>query len=172
MNIVTWLLTGAALGLLVSIAIRRRRSTLLLNIIVGMVGAFVAGYIFAPLFVDSIIDQSTISIPNLVVSIVGAVLLLTVVNFIRRENNVTDKVIIQNWAQVSDKIHTRWDKITDEDIAKIDGNHSRFVATLQARYGYDKNDAEDQIQRYLKSILVYSGRSFELDHRVPGPNSD
>lgn len=172
MNIVTWLLTGAALGLLVSIAIRRRRSTLLLNMIVGMVGAFVAGYIFAPLFVDSIIDQSTISIPNLVVSIVGAVLLLTVVNFIRRENNVTDKVIIQNWAQVSDKIHTRWDKITDEDIAKIDGNHSRFVATLQARYGYDKNDAEDQIQRYLKSILVYSGRSFELDHRVQGPNSD
>jgi len=153
MNSITWLCAGAVLGWLTSIVIRRRRSAQLLNIIVGMVGAFVAGYLLTPVFRVGIIDQATFSLPALMISLGGAVFLLIVVNFFRRENNVKNEEIERNWEQIRDKIPTRWGKLTEEDVAMIDADHSRFIVTLQARYGYANKEAEDQIQRFLKSVL-------------------
>ena len=167
MNSIIWLFAGAVLGCLTSILIRRRRSDLLPNIIAGMVGAFVAGFLLPHVFGVSTINQGTFNLPALMISLGGAVFLLAVVNFFRRENNVKNEVIERNWAQVSDKIHTRWGKLTEEDVAKIDGNYSRFIAVLQARYGCTKKEAEGQIQGYLKAVLVNSGRSSVYDdHRA------
>jgi uncharacterized protein YjbJ (UPF0337 family) len=110
------------------------------------------------------------------VSLVGVVILLAVVNFFRREKDVKNDVIERKWVQVRNKIHARWGKITEEDIEKINGNLNRFIATLQARYGYAKEEAEDQVQRYLKSILGKTGPSFlynptrVADH-LPGHNT-
>lgn len=159
MNTIIWLFAGAVLGWLASIVLHRRRSAQLLNIIVGMVGAFVAGYLVSPVFGVRTINQGVFSLPALMISLGGAVFLLVVVNFFRRENNVKNEVIEGKWTQVSGKIHTRWGKLTEEDVAKINGNHNQFIVTLQARYGCAYKEAEDQIQRYLKSILADSGRS-------------
>ena len=163
MNILIWLIAGAALGWLASIVIRRRRPILVLDIVVGMVGAFVAGFLLLPVFRVSIINQGIISLPALMISMGGAVLLLAVVNFFYREKNVKNEVIERRWPQVRGKIHTRWDKITEEDVAKIDGNYDRFIVTIQARYSCSKKEAEDQIQRYLQAVLGNSRRSFVYD---------
>jgi uncharacterized membrane protein YeaQ/YmgE (transglycosylase-associated protein family) len=153
MNYIIWLFAGAVLGLLTSVIIRNRRTDLLSNIVVGIVGAFVAGYVLAPVFHINTINQGIISLPSLWVALVGAVILLAVINFIRREKNVKNGVIEGKWEQVHSKIHARWSKLTDQDIAKIDSNHAQFNVTLQERYGYAKKDAEEQIQRYLRAVL-------------------
>jgi len=153
MNFIIWLIAGVVLGWLATIVIRRRRSILLLNIIVGMVGAIVAGYLLPPVFQIGTINQAIFSLPVLMVSLGGAGILLLAVNFFRREKDVKDNVIERKWEQVRSKINARWGKLTEEDIDKIDGNHNRFIITLQARYGYAKEEAEDQIQRYLKASL-------------------
>jgi uncharacterized membrane protein YeaQ/YmgE (transglycosylase-associated protein family) len=57
---------------------------LLLNIIVGIVGAFLGGLLLAPLFNTGTINQGDFSIGALLVSLVGAVVLLAIVNFFRR----------------------------------------------------------------------------------------
>ena len=163
MNLITWLFGGAVLGWLASIVVRRRRSAHLFNIIVGMVGAFVAGYLLTSVFRVSTINQGIFSLPALMISLGGAVFLLVVVNFFRRENNVKNVVIERKWAQVRSKIYARWDKLTEEDVAKIDGNYNRFIGVIQARYGCAKKEAEDQIQRYLKAVLVGSRHSFGYD---------
>jgi len=163
MNSITWLFAGAVLGWLASIVVHRRHSAYLLNILVGMVGAFLAGYLLYPMFHISVNNPGVFSLPALLVSLGGAVFLLVVVNFFRRENNVKNQVIEGRWAQVGAKIHTRWGKLTEEDVAKIDGNHNRFIDTLQVRYGCTKKEAEDQIQRYLKAVLVDSGRPLVYD---------
>jgi uncharacterized membrane protein YeaQ/YmgE (transglycosylase-associated protein family)/uncharacterized protein YjbJ (UPF0337 family) len=159
MNSITWLFAGAVLGLLASIVVRRRHSAYLLNILVGTVGAFLGGFLLYPMFHISVINSGAFNLPALLVSLGGAVFLLVVVNLFRRENNVNNQTIERRWAQVSAQIHTRWGKLTEEDVAKIDGNHNRFIDTLQARYGCTKNEAEDQIQRYLKAVLVDSRHS-------------
>jgi uncharacterized membrane protein YeaQ/YmgE (transglycosylase-associated protein family)/uncharacterized protein YjbJ (UPF0337 family) len=153
MNYITWLFAGAALGWLATIVIRRRRPILLLNIIWGMVSAFLAGYLLPRMFQIRDADPGTFSLPILMVSMGGAVILLGIVNFFRREKDVKDDVIGRKWDRVRNKINARWGKLTEIDIDQINGNHSRFITTLQARYGYAEEEAEDQIQRYLKAVL-------------------
>jgi uncharacterized membrane protein YeaQ/YmgE (transglycosylase-associated protein family) len=55
----------------------------LLNVIVGIVGAFVAGLVLSPLFGIATINQNNFSLPGLLVSLVGAIILLAVVSLFR-----------------------------------------------------------------------------------------
>jgi uncharacterized membrane protein YeaQ/YmgE (transglycosylase-associated protein family)/uncharacterized protein YjbJ (UPF0337 family) len=176
MNSIIWIFAGAALGWLAPIILRRRHADQLLNILVGMVGAFLAGYLFPRVFRIAPVTSGIFSFAALIIALGGAALLLVIFNFFRRENNVKNEVIERDWPQLRDKIHTRWGKLTDEDVAKIDGSHNRFIATLQERYGWSKSESEDQIQRYLKSILVDSGRFLshereQTDDRSPDSHS-
>jgi uncharacterized membrane protein YeaQ/YmgE (transglycosylase-associated protein family) len=85
MNLVLWLIAGAAVGWVASNIMRTNsQQGLLLDIIVGIAGAFVAGYFLTPLFGISTINQNNFSLPALLVSLLGAVLLLAVVNLFRR----------------------------------------------------------------------------------------
>jgi uncharacterized membrane protein YeaQ/YmgE (transglycosylase-associated protein family) len=77
-----WILVGAIIGWIAT-EIMHDRSNLLINIIVGIVGAFVAGYLLTPFFHISTINQGAYSIPALLVSLGGAIILLFVVNLIR-----------------------------------------------------------------------------------------
>jgi uncharacterized membrane protein YeaQ/YmgE (transglycosylase-associated protein family) len=54
-----------------------------LNVIVGIVGAFVAGYVISPYFGISTINQNNFSVPALLVSLGGAVILLFVVSLLQ-----------------------------------------------------------------------------------------
>ena len=56
----------------------------LLNIIVGIVGAFLAGLVLTPLFGGSTINQGNFSLTSLLVSLLGAIVLLAIVNLFRR----------------------------------------------------------------------------------------
>jgi uncharacterized membrane protein YeaQ/YmgE (transglycosylase-associated protein family) len=80
---IVWIIVGAIIGW-VATSLMHDRSNLLINIIVGIVGAFVAGYLLTPLFHISTINQGAYSIPALLVSLGGAVILLAVVNLFRR----------------------------------------------------------------------------------------
>lgn len=153
MNYMMWVIAGAILGWLTTVIIRNRRTDLLFNMVVGIAGALMTGYLLTPVFHINLINQGIFNLPALLVSLVGAVILLAVVNFFRRDNNVKNRVIEGKWEQVSSKIHARWGKLTDQDIAKINRNHEQFNVTLQERYGYAKKEAENQIQRYLKAVL-------------------
>jgi len=56
----------------------------LLNIIVGIVGALLGGWLLAPLFGTGTINSGDFSISGLLVSLLGAVILLAIVNLVRR----------------------------------------------------------------------------------------
>jgi uncharacterized membrane protein YeaQ/YmgE (transglycosylase-associated protein family)/uncharacterized protein YjbJ (UPF0337 family) len=148
-NFIIWIIAGAVVGGLATLIIRRRRSILLLNIIMGIVSAFVAGYLLPPMF-----HVNRSSLPGMLVSLGGTIVLLMVVNFFVREHTVTNTVIKSQWNQVRDKIHVRWGKISEEDCDQINGNHERFINMLEERYGIAKEKAEDQLQRYLRAVTT------------------
>lgn len=84
-NFLIWIILGGILGWLASMLMNTDASQgTLLNIIVGIVGAFVAGLVLTPLFGISTINQNNFSIPALIVSLLGAVILLGIVNLFRR----------------------------------------------------------------------------------------
>ena len=85
MNFIFWLIAGAVVGWVASMLVgTNSRQGLLMDIVVGIVGAFIAGYFLSPLFGVGTINQRDFSMPALLVSLGGAVILLAVVNLFRR----------------------------------------------------------------------------------------
>ena len=83
MNFILWLVVGGLIGWAAS-AIMRTREGMALNIVVGIVGAALAGWLLSPLVGVSTINQGNLSVASLLVSLVGAVFLLVIVNWVRR----------------------------------------------------------------------------------------
>jgi len=84
MGILVWLIVGGVVGWLASIVMRTdAQQGILLNVIVGIVGALLAGFIVSPLLGIGTINEG-ISIATFLVSLVGAVILLAIVNLFRR----------------------------------------------------------------------------------------
>ena len=83
MNILVWLVVGGLLGWAAS-AVMRTQESILLNVAVGIIGAALGGWLLSPVIGVSTINQSNFSLPSLLVSFLGAVMLLVLVNFIRR----------------------------------------------------------------------------------------
>ena len=85
MNFIIWLIVGGLVGWVASIIMKTNaQQGIFLNVIVGIVGAFVAGYVLTPFFGISTINQSNFSLPALLVSLGGAVILLFVVSLFTR----------------------------------------------------------------------------------------
>jgi uncharacterized membrane protein YeaQ/YmgE (transglycosylase-associated protein family) len=80
MNFIIWLIAGALVGWVASRLMGTSgQQGLILDIVVGIAGAFLAGYFLTPFFGISTINQNNFSIPALLVSLAGAVILLAVV---------------------------------------------------------------------------------------------
>ncbi|CAG0945488.1 hypothetical protein GPROT2_03243 [Gammaproteobacteria bacterium] len=87
MNFIIWLVVGGLIGWVASMLMRTDgQQGILLNIVVGIVGAFLGGWLLAPMFGTGTINQNDFSISGLVVSLLGAVILLAIVNLFRRGN--------------------------------------------------------------------------------------
>jgi uncharacterized membrane protein YeaQ/YmgE (transglycosylase-associated protein family) len=85
MNFIIWIVVGGILGWLASLVMRTdAQQGLFLNIIVGIIGALLGGWLLAPLFGTGTINQNDFSISSLLVSFLGAVVLLAIVNLLRR----------------------------------------------------------------------------------------
>ena len=84
-NFIIWLVVGGLIGWVASMLMRTdAQQGLILNVIVGIVGAFLGGMVLSPLLGMDTINQNNFSLQALLVSLVGAVILLAVVNLVRR----------------------------------------------------------------------------------------
>jgi uncharacterized membrane protein YeaQ/YmgE (transglycosylase-associated protein family) len=85
MNIIIWLVVGGLIGWVASkIMATDAQQGILLNVIVGIVGAVLGGWLISPLVGEGTINSGDFSLGGLVVSLIGAVILLAVVNLFRR----------------------------------------------------------------------------------------
>ncbi len=83
MNFIIWLIVGGIIGWLAGIVMKRAEG-MILNIVVGIVGSMLGGWLISPLLGAGTINQSDFSLPGLLVSFLGAVILLAIVNFFTR----------------------------------------------------------------------------------------
>jgi uncharacterized protein YjbJ (UPF0337 family) len=58
------------------------------------------------------------------------------------------------WNQVKGTIKQQWGDLTDNDVARIEGNYDEFVGVLQERYGYSRERAEREVNDYLSRTRV------------------
>jgi uncharacterized membrane protein YeaQ/YmgE (transglycosylase-associated protein family) len=81
MGIIIWLVIGGIVGWLASLIMRTdAQQGIILNIVVGIVGAFLGGLIFS----RGDINEAPLNVTAFLISLVGAVVLLGIVNLFRR----------------------------------------------------------------------------------------
>ena len=85
MGFIIWLIVGGIVGWLASIVMKTdAQQGIVLNVVVGIVGAALAGWLISPMLGIGSINSAGISIPSIFVSLVGAVILLALINLFRR----------------------------------------------------------------------------------------
>lgn len=85
MNFIIWLIVGGVIGWLASLVMKTDgQQGIFLNVVVGIVGAFVGGWLISPLVGIPSINQDAFSLGAMAVSFVGALILLAIVNLFRR----------------------------------------------------------------------------------------
>lgn len=84
MSFLIWLIVGGICGWLASLIMRTDgQQGIILNVVVGIVGAFLAGWLISPMLGVGTINEG-ISIGSIMVSLLGAIILLAIVNLFRR----------------------------------------------------------------------------------------
>ena len=54
-----------------------------------------------------------------------------------------------NWMKVKGLVRQNWAKLTDDDIARIEGKREELLGRLQERYGYAKDQAEREVDAFI-----------------------
>lgn len=83
MNLIIWLVVGGLIGWVASMLMRSPEG-ILMNVVVGIVGAFIGGWLLSPMVGAGTINSHDFSVASLAVSLLGAVILLAIVNLLRR----------------------------------------------------------------------------------------
>jgi uncharacterized membrane protein YeaQ/YmgE (transglycosylase-associated protein family) len=85
MNLIIWLVVGGLIGWVASMIMKTNaQQGILLNVVVGIVGALLGGWFLSPLLGAGTINQNDFSVAGLGVSLLGAIILLAIVNLVRR----------------------------------------------------------------------------------------
>jgi uncharacterized membrane protein YeaQ/YmgE (transglycosylase-associated protein family) len=85
MNIVIWLVVGGLIGWVASMIMRTdAQQGVILNVVVGIVGSMIGGWAIAPLLGSATVNQNDFSFRGLLASLIGAIILLAIVNLVRR----------------------------------------------------------------------------------------
>lgn len=82
LNLLIYLIVAAIIGW-VATELMHDRSNLLLNIVVAVVGAFLAGYLLSPIFKVGTINDA-ITVPTMLVTLLGSIILLAIVHLFQR----------------------------------------------------------------------------------------
>ena len=62
-------------------------------------------------------------------------------------NNATQR---GSWNELKGKIKEQWGRLTDDDIAEINGKREQLLGKLQKKYGYAKERAEQELKNWEK----------------------
>lgn len=85
MNLIILLVVGGLIGWVASMIMRTDgQQGIILNIVVGIVGSLLAGFVVTPLIGGAPITSGNISLTTILVSLLGSVVLLALINLFRR----------------------------------------------------------------------------------------
>jgi uncharacterized protein YjbJ (UPF0337 family) len=56
------------------------------------------------------------------------------------------------WNQIKGKIKEKWGKLTDDELARINGKRDQLLGSLEEKYGWERQRAEDELKRFESSL--------------------
>jgi uncharacterized protein YjbJ (UPF0337 family) len=63
---------------------------------------------------------------------------------------MTSDILSGNWKELSDEVKKQWSKLSDEELGEIGGYKDKLLNALQEKYGFAKNKAEEELEKFMK----------------------
>ncbi len=67
-------------------------------------------------------------------------------------NNPAQDILMGNWREMRGRIRQQWGKLTDNQIDQIAGNYDRLLGVLQENYGYTREKAMEEADRWIHDM--------------------
>lgn len=61
-------------------------------------------------------------------------------------------ILSGKWKQVKGEVKKQWGKLTDDDLAIVEGQQDKLIGLLQERYGYAQEQAEREVDHFLQKF--------------------
>lgn len=55
------------------------------------------------------------------------------------------------WKQLKGEARVQWGKLTDDDLDQVQGNAEKLIGVVQERYGYAREEAKAEVDRFFES---------------------
>ena len=62
---------------------------------------------------------------------------------------MNEDVLKGKWKEIKGGVKEKWGKLTDDDLAQVEGNIEKLLGLLQQKYGYAKDKAEQEYQDFI-----------------------
>lgn len=69
------------------------------------------------------------------------------------------------WNELRGQVKAKWGKLTDDDMNLVGGKFEELVGRLQQRYGHTKDEAEKQIDAFVKNVPASKDASDDTSKR-------
>jgi uncharacterized protein YjbJ (UPF0337 family) len=60
-----------------------------------------------------------------------------------------------NWKQFRGEVQKQWGQLTNDDLDVINGEYDKLVGRVQERYGWDRENAEREVNDYFERQSTY-----------------
>src|ERR1044071_7261515 len=74
-------------------------------------------------------------------------------------NPVDQDILAGKWKQLRGELKTWWGKLTDDDVDRIGGQKDKLMGLIQERYGYTREQAEQEIEQRLQNYGDKTGQA-------------
>jgi len=61
---------------------------------------------------------------------------------------MNEDIFSGKWHQLKGKVKEKWGKLTDDDLTRINGKREQLLGSLEERYGWQKQRAEDELKKF------------------------
>lgn len=65
---------------------------------------------------------------------------------------INQDILAGKWKQVRGKARQWWGKLTDNDLDRVSGRFEELVGLVQERYGYTREQAQKEVERFLEQF--------------------
>jgi uncharacterized protein YjbJ (UPF0337 family) len=63
---------------------------------------------------------------------------------------MNEDILKGKWHQLKGEVKSRWGKLTDDDLDRVEGEAEKLVGRVQERYGYQRDEAKREVDEFIR----------------------
>jgi len=64
---------------------------------------------------------------------------------------MNEDILKGKWRQIKGEVKSRWGKLTDDDMDRVEGDAEKLIGKVQERYGYQRDEAQREVDDFVRN---------------------